>query len=80
MSLTDHERAVLAFLEEDLARADEPKHSRALVALALLAMAVGFILVFVGSAHLVWLSALGALLAAASPFLAAVGCRPSGLG
>ena len=78
MSLTEHERAVLALLEQDLARVDEPKRaSTGLLVLALIALCTGFALVFIGSAHLVWLSALGAVLAATSPFLAALGARPA---
>ena len=79
MSLTEHERAVLAFLEQDLARVDEPRRSSTgLLIVAVIALGVGFALVFIGSAHLVWLSAIGAVLAATSPFLAALGCRPAG--
>ena len=78
MSPTEHERAVLAFLERDLARVDEPRRaSTGLLVLALIAIGAGFALVFIGSAHLAWLSAIGAVLAATSPFLAALGCRPA---
>jgi hypothetical protein len=73
MPLTEHERAVLASLERDLARTGGLRHAPGLLLLALLALAAGCGLVVVGSPHLFWLSALGAVLAATSPFLLALG-------
>lgn len=87
MTLSEHELQELAALERELVhdrrlrdvqgRFVGPRPSAGLAAaaygLTVVALVLGCVLVVVGQTHQTWLSALGALLAGTSPFLAAIG-------